>query len=215
LHINSSVVLEDLGSANGTVVRGRKVPSGKRVNVRPGDTIEIGRALLVLQRSRVLPVEGIPLHSHDYFQERLDEECRRGMERAFGLFRVRTCPGLGQELLRRMAEMLTSSDLVAVGEFGPDDYEVLVLGTLARCSASSTSGASGLDWPGIPGTAEAPRSCSSERRPDCRRSPSHAALPTAKRELQGQICWGSDLAAEQAGSWSSLNRCSTGSPRRG
>jgi DNA-binding NtrC family response regulator len=128
LHINSSVVLEDLGSANGTVVRGRKVPSGRRVNVRPGDTIEIGRALLVLQRSKILPVDGIPLRSHEYFQERLDEECRRGGDRAFGLFRVRTRPGLGQELLRRMAEMLTSS-VIAVGEFGPDDYEVLVLGS--------------------------------------------------------------------------------------
>ena len=126
LHIDSSVELEDLGSANGTIVRGRKVPSGERVEVSPGDTIEIGRALLVLQRSTVPPLEGIPLRSHEYLQERLDEECRRGGEDPFALYRLRTRPGGGLELLRRLADLLSPSDLVA--EFGPNDYEILVLG---------------------------------------------------------------------------------------
>jgi DNA-binding NtrC family response regulator len=43
--------VEDFGSANGTRLNGRRIPSGRRVPVEPGDTIEIGRAMLVVQGS--------------------------------------------------------------------------------------------------------------------------------------------------------------------
>ena len=127
LHIDSSIELEDLGTANGTVVRGRKVPSRERVQLGPGDTIEIGQAVLVLRTSTVPLLGRTPLHSHEHLQGRLDAECRLGGERAFPLLRIRTRPGQGQELLFRLVEVLTTSDLVA--EFGPNDYEVLVLGS--------------------------------------------------------------------------------------
>jgi transcriptional regulator with PAS, ATPase and Fis domain len=42
--------VEDCGSANGTRVRDRLVPAGTTVDVAPGDAIELGSVMLVIQR---------------------------------------------------------------------------------------------------------------------------------------------------------------------
>jgi transcriptional regulator with PAS, ATPase and Fis domain len=49
LHVGPTLRIEDLGSANGTVVRGEHIV-GKIVVVAPGDTIEIGRSILLVQK---------------------------------------------------------------------------------------------------------------------------------------------------------------------
>jgi transcriptional regulator with AAA-type ATPase domain len=41
--------IEDLGSSNGTRVNGERIASGSRRIIRPGDTVEIGRVLLMFQ----------------------------------------------------------------------------------------------------------------------------------------------------------------------
>ena len=46
----SQVTVEDLGSANGTRVAGKALAAGTTVPVRAGDAVEIGDAVLVLQR---------------------------------------------------------------------------------------------------------------------------------------------------------------------
>jgi transcriptional regulator with GAF, ATPase, and Fis domain len=50
LHLGPELRVEDLGSANGTRVRGQAVASGSTVVVAPGDVIELGSTLLVIQR---------------------------------------------------------------------------------------------------------------------------------------------------------------------
>src|SRR5713226_666281 len=49
LHLGGTLRLEDLGSANGTYVRGVRVQSGNTVELSPGDVVEIGATLLVVQ----------------------------------------------------------------------------------------------------------------------------------------------------------------------
>src|SRR5689334_13694031 len=49
LHVGPTLRIEDLGGANGTVVRGEHIV-GKIVTVAPGDTIEIGRSILLVQK---------------------------------------------------------------------------------------------------------------------------------------------------------------------
>ncbi len=44
------LTIEDLGSRNGTRVDGRVAPAGERVRLRPGQVVEIGEAMLVVQR---------------------------------------------------------------------------------------------------------------------------------------------------------------------
>jgi hypothetical protein len=48
-HVGRPVMLEDLQSRNGTVVRGTPLGAKQRVPVRPGDVIECGDVLLLLQ----------------------------------------------------------------------------------------------------------------------------------------------------------------------
>jgi DNA-binding NtrC family response regulator len=48
-HCGSPDAVEDFGSANGTRINGKRIPSGSRLHVEPGDTVEIGRAMLVVQ----------------------------------------------------------------------------------------------------------------------------------------------------------------------
>jgi hypothetical protein len=54
-HVGNPVVLEDLQSRNGTVVRGTPVGAKQRVPIHPGDVIECGDVLLLLQ---ALSLEG-------------------------------------------------------------------------------------------------------------------------------------------------------------
>jgi len=49
LHVNRVLTLEDLGSANGTYVRGSRVASGTTVQLEVGDVVEIGATLLIVQ----------------------------------------------------------------------------------------------------------------------------------------------------------------------
>ena len=50
LHVGDGVTLEDLGSANGSWVRDRKLSPKETVAIIPGDVIELGATLLILQR---------------------------------------------------------------------------------------------------------------------------------------------------------------------
>jgi transcriptional regulator with PAS, ATPase and Fis domain len=50
LHLGDRISVEDCGSANGTRVRDRAVPAGTSVEVAPGDAIELGSVMLVIQR---------------------------------------------------------------------------------------------------------------------------------------------------------------------
>jgi two-component system, NtrC family, response regulator AtoC len=51
LHVGERVELEDAGSHNGTLVRGARIAKASRVGVAPGDSIQIGNAVLMLQAS--------------------------------------------------------------------------------------------------------------------------------------------------------------------
>jgi transcriptional regulator with PAS, ATPase and Fis domain len=50
LHIGPHVELEDLGSANGSRLGARKLVDRERVEIKPGDSVELGDVVLVLQR---------------------------------------------------------------------------------------------------------------------------------------------------------------------
>jgi two-component system, NtrC family, response regulator AtoC len=123
LHLGDGLRLEDLGSANGTMVRGQIIPSGESVDLRPGDAIEIGRALLVVQRHGVAPLRAIRLRTHEYVEDRIDEECRLESNRHFALLRL-VCPaGKGNLMRSRLLEALKPAEIL--GTYGPDEFELL------------------------------------------------------------------------------------------
>ncbi len=56
LHVGDAMYLEDLGSVNGTRVKEQPVPPGDRVPIALGDTILIGKSVLIIQqRARKRP----------------------------------------------------------------------------------------------------------------------------------------------------------------
>src|SRR5688500_13738108 len=52
LHVASEVLVEDLGSRNGTRLNGERLASGQSVAVRVRDSVQIGGAILLLQRGQ-------------------------------------------------------------------------------------------------------------------------------------------------------------------
>ena len=56
LHVDDAMFLEDLGSVNGTRIKDQPINRAERVQIRIGDTVQIGSSVLIVQR-RTAPVE--------------------------------------------------------------------------------------------------------------------------------------------------------------
>ena len=126
LHLGASLRLEDLGSANGTRVRGRALVSGRPVLIEPGETIELGAAVVIVQAG-LRRQRAQRIWAHGYFEARFEDECAR-VEASGGqlaLLRV-SCgatrtPGLIEE---RLTAALREGDVL--GLYAPGEYEVLL-----------------------------------------------------------------------------------------
>lgn len=118
---SGSVRLQDLGSANGTTVRGRKLAANEEVELSEGDAIELGTSLGVLQVDE-LSVNSRPwnLHTHQRF---LDLAAQTKPPYAVLRMQVIAPPGVAQEVL---SAELSPHDLVA--SFGPGQFEILAPG---------------------------------------------------------------------------------------
>jgi two-component system, NtrC family, response regulator AtoC len=139
LHLGEEVRLEDLGSVNGTRVRGRDLTPGETVGLSPGDPVEIGRTLLVLQRTAPAVVRRVRVHGHDDFIARVEDECGRAERgrRHFSIVRLQSLSPRPEGLEERLASQVQPGDVL--GEYGPGDYEVL----LVDCEPSLASSRAG------------------------------------------------------------------------
>src|SRR5262249_48370104 len=122
LHIGDAVELEDLGSANGTRVREKKIAAHQRVAILPGEAIVIGWTTLMIQRRRQ-PFRPRRIWPHGYFEGRLEEECERASASAatFAVLRLQITGGPSDAAGDLLARVLRSGDVLAV--YGPNDYE--------------------------------------------------------------------------------------------
>jgi two-component system, NtrC family, response regulator AtoC len=124
LHLGERLQVEDLSSANGTVVRGRLLQAGETVEVKPGEMIELGRTMLLIQRApaKARPVQ---LYAHEYFEARVDDECARGPRGGSGFAVVRTdaADASGRTVEERLAASLKPGDVLA--SYGPRQHELL------------------------------------------------------------------------------------------
>jgi len=116
LHLGAEPKLEDLGSSNGTIVRGKQYKK-QTVELGAGDSIELGKTIAVLQPD--VQTEGRPwtLLSHVHFVDAVN-----GARPPFALLRlaVQAPAGLAQSVL---SKELGEKDVVA--SFGPGMFEVL------------------------------------------------------------------------------------------
>jgi two-component system, NtrC family, response regulator AtoC len=130
LHLGATLCIEDLGSANGTVIGGKRIGSNELREIAPGDAIELGAVMLMVQK----PVEierPRRIWTHGYFEGRVEEECMRA-ESAGGCFAVARIDVLGdrdtQEIGELLARELEPTDVLA--SYGPRAWEVLMLDVL-------------------------------------------------------------------------------------
>jgi two-component system response regulator AtoC len=117
-----AITLEDLGSANGTRVGGRKLPPQTRVPILPGEAISVGALVLMVQPNRPTGQRRQPI-PHAEFEGRVEWECTRAEATGgtFSVARLSVPPGAPTD-----ASMLRPIDVV--GLFGPQECELLLPG---------------------------------------------------------------------------------------
>lgn len=124
--VGESIAIEDTKSANGIVVKGETIPAGVSVDLSIGEVVEVGAAILMIQRRSELSRE-IRIWAHGYFEVRLEQECEHAYASSgvFGVLRVR-CDENGQrdQVHQSFARTLSHKDVV--GQYSPREYEVLL-----------------------------------------------------------------------------------------
>jgi transcriptional regulator with AAA-type ATPase domain len=135
LRIGAEIAVEDLGSANGTFVRGRRLQARRSVTVLPGEAIGIGELVLMVQPNRSAGAGGgAPrILGHGEFQGRVEWECARAEATAapFSVAHVLAlapAPAAGAA-----AAGLRPMDVVA--EYGPGEHELLMPGLASDAAA--------------------------------------------------------------------------------
>jgi len=121
------VTIEDLGSLNGTQVRGQRIAQGERVALAVGEAAMVASAVLVVQRKnkRLQQRRALP---HGYFELRLAEECQRAAAReatsGFSVVRLDVEGELAAEdFAQAAADSLGAADIL--GMYAPNAYEIL------------------------------------------------------------------------------------------
>ena len=126
--------IEDLGSANGTKVGGRKLAAGEAVTIALGESVDLGSVLIVVRPGAVA---GRPrrLWSHGHFEAVLEHACDRAARGggAFAVARLSVAVAVPAErVLAVLAGCLRAADVT--GSYGPGEYELL-LGDLGPADA--------------------------------------------------------------------------------
>jgi DNA-binding NtrC family response regulator len=126
LHVGPGFAIEDLGSANGTILRERRLEPGERTPLGVNEAVGLGSAMLIVQ-PRFRALRAMWIRGHDYFEGRLGEECGRArrLRGSFALLHVHVTGAVTEDrMATACAELLHSSDVVA--RYGSDRYEILL-----------------------------------------------------------------------------------------
>jgi DNA-binding NtrC family response regulator len=128
--VGDRVEVEDLGSANGTAVRGVPLEANRPVEVHPGDTIEVGPFTLIVQHSAGSRERLRRVWPHGYFEARLEDECARADRYAavLAVGRVHVGSGVRAEKVREVIAGELRSEEVAA-QYAPNELEFLLIDT--------------------------------------------------------------------------------------
>jgi DNA-binding NtrC family response regulator len=132
LDVGDAVTVADLGSVNGTMVRGQKLEPNQPVAITVGELVAFGTVSVILQaRSRT--VRPRTLWTHDHFMARLEEECAREERSgaAFTLIRIQFGTAVPTGFVEEtLGELLRDSDIL--GKYSGHVYELLLPDTPAN-----------------------------------------------------------------------------------
>ncbi len=121
-------LVEDLGSANGTQLRGARLPPNQRTEVHEGETVLLGEVVMRIQRRDTCPLSKQFL-AHGVFMRELRGQCGLAAKDRQGLALVRvSCPtpAAGSKVQDELAGMFRLGDIL--GQYAPQEFEVAVVG---------------------------------------------------------------------------------------
>jgi two-component system response regulator AtoC len=123
--VGHDILVEDLGSRNGTRVNGQKIEAP--VKLKTGDQVEIGPITVVVSVTSAI-ARRTALGSTAYLEERLAAECDRGLRYQRGLalymLRLEGATAAVDAAVDRVAAHLRPMDSLA--EYSPDELAILV-----------------------------------------------------------------------------------------
>lgn len=125
LRTGDRCTIQDLGSANGTRVRGRRIPPRELVPLSEGDVVQIGSAVILLQREADAGARR--LWSHGYFETRLERECKTPRSAPLSVLRLRFDQAAPwHQIAPVLAGAFHPPHFLAT--YGPNEYEGLLIG---------------------------------------------------------------------------------------
>jgi DNA-binding NtrC family response regulator len=138
LVVGPTLEVRDLGSCNGTRIAGRQVAAGVDTEIEVGTAVTVGSTTILVQRGHQVSLPNRRFWQHEDFEVRIEEECARS-ERSkgnFTLVRMLVDRSASRfEVWKSLANSLRSSDVV--GEFGPADFEILLVDTVPRSAEAA------------------------------------------------------------------------------
>ncbi len=129
LTMGPKITIRDLGSANGTRVRGESLEAEVPTAISAGEAVDLGSTMVLIQR-RSMPLRPPRLRTHSYFEGRLDDECGRAdrANRGFALARVRCDGHISPPVIEgTLSGTLRASDVMAC--YAAGEYEILFVET--------------------------------------------------------------------------------------
>jgi two-component system, NtrC family, response regulator AtoC len=118
--------IRDLGSSNGTRLKGKAMPPEVDLHFQPGDQIELGNCTILIQQGATIqrPRRVWP---HSYLELRMEDLCSRARARgdAFAILRVRVkSPVPTVPIEKALTSLLGPEDVIAA--YAPLQYDVLL-----------------------------------------------------------------------------------------
>lgn len=124
------LTVTDLGSSNGSFVRGDRIPAHAAVPISAGEAVGLGDATIVVQHCEKMPQVGLRrLCRHAHFEERVQDECLRARVTGIGFAVVRlalTAQATWAVVAPILASIFPPPHIFA--SYGPHEYEGLLLG---------------------------------------------------------------------------------------
>jgi DNA-binding NtrC family response regulator len=127
LHLGVTLGIEDLGGENGVRIGERRLAPGELVTIVPGQVVDLGSVMITVQSAAATRPR--QLWSHEHFEVRLEEECRRAALDAgtFGLVRLHASgPVAAPAIEEPLIATVRPHDVIAV--YAPGEYELLLPG---------------------------------------------------------------------------------------
>jgi DNA-binding NtrC family response regulator len=123
--VGAQLTIQDLGSANGTRVRGRRLIPNQIAAIACGEPIDLGDVMIVVQE-RVATAPPRHVWEHGHFEARVEEECARSEKSGarFAVMRIHAEQD-DASIEPAIARELRSMDVI--GRYGPGEYEVLLV----------------------------------------------------------------------------------------